>query len=420
MIATGALVAAFVAVGIRLPIAIAGGTLLLVAFGLVEGLTFPQLFLSNVNSYTLLAVPLYLLAGSVMTKAGLGERLFAFITSVIRGIPGSLGHATLGSTLFFAGMTGSSAADVAAVGSTALPTAERLGYRKDFIAGIVASGGTLGILVPPSLTMIIYGSITNTSIVDLFTAGIVPAVVLASLMFLVIAVRAHRGGAEVRGAHVEPPPLLRSARRAVLALLTPAIIAGGIYTGFVTPTEAGALAVVWAVIAGIVQRTLTVRKFWEACLSAARISAMLFLIIAGASVFGQVMTLEGVPQDLNDFIVDSFGGSRIAFLLFVNVLFLVMGAFLESFSIMLMMVPLLFPTAVALGIDPVHFAVIVTVNIEIGLLTPPYGTNLFTVSALSRLPVLTVARASAPYLLVMLGGLIAITYWPWLSLVLIH
>lgn len=413
-----ALAAVLLTIGVRIPIAIAAGTMLLVATDLVEPLAFPQLYLSNINSFTLLAIPLYLLAGSIMTQAALGERIFFFITNLIRGVPGALGHATLGSTLFFAGMTGSSAADAAAVGSTAIPVAERLGYRKEFIAGIVAVGGTLGILVPPSLTMIIYGAITNTSVVDLFTAGILPAVVMASLLALMIAFLAHRGASgEERGA--PRTPFLPTLRRSFLALLTPAMIAGGIYTGFVTPTEAGALAVVYAIVAGLLQRTLSLRGFWNSCIDAAKISAMLYLIVAAASTFGQVMTLEGIPQDINDFVSDQFGGSRVLFLLFVNLLFIVMGAFLESFSIMLMMIPLLFPTAVALGVDPVHFAVIVTVNIEIGLLTPPYGTNLFTVSAISGLPIWTVARAAGPYLLLMLVGLAIITYWPWLSLALI-
>lgn len=411
--------AVLVTLGVRMPVALATGGIVLVLTGEVQPLLFPQFMLSNVNSFTLLAVPLYLWAGTIMTEAELGERIFAFVASAIRGVPGALGHATLASTFFFAGMTGSSAADVAAVGSTALPAAKRLGYRREFIVGIVASGGSLGVLLPPSLTLIVFGGITNTSVVDLFKAGLLPAALLGGFLALQVAWIARRGGTG-RGNDTEAPPFLGSLRRAFLALLTPAIIGGGIYTGFVTPTEAGALAVVYATAVGTVQRTLSFRKFWKSGLVAASVSAMLFLIISAASTLGQVMTLQGIPQHLTDFMTDNFGGSRFLFLLFVNLLFLLLGCFLESFSIMLMMIPLLFPTAIALGIDPVHFGVVVVMNIEIGLLTPPYGTNLFTVSAISNMPIWTVARASAPYLASLFVGLAVATYWPWLTLALVR
>lgn len=408
-----------VTIGVRMPVALAAGGIALVLNGEVQPLLFPQLVLSNINSFTLLAVPLYLWAGTIMTEAELGERIFAFVTSALRRVPGALGHATLGSTIFFAGMTGSSAADVAAVGSTALPAAERLGYRKEFIVGIVSVGGSLGILVPPSLTFIVYGGITNTSVVDLFKAGILPAAILGGFLTLQVAWLAYRGASGQRS-DLKVSPLLNAFRLAFLAILTPVIIAAGIYTGFVTPTEAGALAVVYATGAGLAQRTLTFRKFWTSGLVAASISAMLFLMIAAASTLGQVLTLQGIPQHLTDFMTEHFGESQFFFLLFVNLLFIVLGCLLESFSIMLMMIPLLFPTALALGIDPVHFGVIVVINIEIGLLTPPYGTNLYAVSAISNLPVWTVARAGAPYLISMLIGLIIVTYVPWFALALVR
>ncbi len=426
---TAAVVAALIVlIGVRLPIALAGGTLVLVAVGVIEPKLFPLLFLNHVSSYTLLAVPMYLLAGSIMTKAGLGFRIFAFAQTLLRGIPGSLGHVSLGATLFMAGMSGSSAADVGAVGSTALPAAERLGYRKDFIAGIVAAGGTLGILIPPSLTMILYGAITNTSVVLLFTAGVLPAVVLSLLLFAMVSYLAPKRSGLRRGLPVasqatsEPyfPALAAAFWSAFPSLLTPLIVLGGIYSGVVTPTEAGALAVVYTILVGVLHRSLGWRDMWQACRFTGRVTTMLFVIIAAASVFGQAMTLEGIPDRITDFMVGSFGGSRIVFLLMVNLLFFILGMILESFSIMVMMIPLLYPTAVALGVHPVHFAVIVTVNIELGLLTPPYGTNLFTVAAISGLTIWDSAKAAAPYLAVMIVGLLVITYWPWLSLALIR
>lgn len=427
MTAAVAVAALLVVLGVRLPFALAGGTLVLVALGVVERELFPLLFLNHVNSFTLLAVPMYLLAGAIMTRAGLGVRIFAFAQTLLRGIPGSLGHVSLGATLFMAGMSGSSAADVGAVGSTALPAAERLGYRKDFIAGIIAAGGTLGILIPPSLTMILYGAITNTSVVKLFTAGILPAVVLSLLLFAMVTYLAPRRSGLSKGppgagqAPTEPyfAALAASFRSAFLSLLTPLVVLGGIYSGIVTPTEAGALAVVYTILVGALHRSLSGRDLWHACLATGRLTTMLFVIIAAASVFGQAMTLEGIPDKITGFMVGSFGGSRVVFLLMVNLLFFVLGMFLESFSIMVMMIPLLFPTAVALGVHPAHFAVIVTVNIELGLLTPPYGTNLFTVAAISGLTIWQAAKAAAPYLAVMAIGLLVITYWPWLSLALL-
>lgn len=407
------------AVGVRIPVAIVGGTLVLLALGYVDASIFPQLYLSHIDSYTLLAVPMYLLAGALITRSEMGETLFGFAQRMLHWLPGAMGHATLGATAFMAGMSGSSAADVAAVGSTAIPAAERLGYRKQFIGGVVAAGGTLGILIPPSLTMILYGALTRTSVTDLFIAGLLPAALSIVLTMIVIAYLTPRHAGNYKEGVAVSESLLRAFGRAFPALMMPVIIMGGIYSGLVTPTEAGALAVVYAVFIGFATGKLDLPKVRDSLYETGRITTMLFLIIAAASVFGQVMTLQGVPAQITDFVIANFGGSQILFLLFVNVLFFVLGAGLESFSIMIMMIPLLFPTAVELGVHPVHFAVIVTVNIELGLLTPPYGTNLFTVAAISNLSIGETARAVVPYLVMGIFNLALITYIPWFSLALL-
>lgn len=408
-----------VALGTRIPVALIGGSLVLLVMGFVDTALFPQLYLSHIDSYTLLAVPMYLLAGQILTLSGYGHSLFALANSLLRWLPGALAYSTLGATVFMAGMSGSSAADAAAVGRTAIPAASSIGYSRNFIASITAVGGTLGILIPPSLTMILYGSLTRTSVADLFLAGVIPAVVAIVLYSLTIAyLMPRRGGKpqETAATAKVGPALVK----ALPALGLPVIVMGGIYSGLVTPTEAAALAVAYSLLIGLTSRNLTITHLRTALRETGAVSSMLFIVIAAASVFGQVMTLEGLPSDLTDFLVERFGGSQLVFLIFVNVLFLVLGLFLESFSIMIMMIPLLFPTAVALGIDPIHFAVIVTVGIEIGLLTPPYGTNLFTVAAISGESVGALSRGVLPFVGVSLVFLAIVTYIPWLSTVLVR
>ncbi len=408
-----------VALGTRIPVALIGGSLVLLVMGFVDTTLFPQLYLSHVDSYTLLAVPMYLLAGQLLTLSGYGQSLFTLAHSLLRWLPGALAYSTLGATVFMAGMSGSSAADAAAVGRTAIPAATALGYSRNFIASVTAVGGTLGILIPPSLTMILYGSLTRTSVADLFLAGLLPALIAIVLYSLTIAyLMPRRGGKPQEAAATAKvgPALVK----ALPALGLPVIVMGGIYSGLVTPTEAAAVAVVYALLIGLTSRNLTITHVRTALRETGVVSSMLFIVIAAASVFGQVMTLEGIPSDLTDFLVERFGGSQLVFLIFVNVLFLVLGMFLESFSIMIMMVPLLFPTAVALGIDPIHFAVIVTVNIEIGLLTPPYGTNLFTVAAISGETIGQLARGVLPFIGVSLVFLVIVTYFPWFSTVLVR
>lgn len=408
-----------VALGTRIPVALIGGSLILLVMGFVDTTLFPQLYLSHIDSYTLLAVPMYLLAGQLLTLSGYGQSLFALAQSLLRWLPGALGYSTLGATVFMAGMSGSSAADAAAVGRTAIPAASALGYNRNFIASITAVGGTLGILIPPSLTMILYGSLTRTSVADLFLAGILPAAVAIILYSLTIAYLMPRRGGKVKKAR-DSVGLGRAFTKALPALGLPIIVMGGIYSGLVTPTEAAAVAVAYALLVGMTSRNLSVRTVRIALRETGVVSSMLFIVIAAASVFGQVLTLEQVPFSITEFLVNQFGGSQIIFLIFVNLLFLLLGMFLESFSIMIMMIPLLFPTAVELGIDPIHFAVLITVNIEIGLLTPPYGTNLFTVSAISGEPIGKLAIGVLPFIGVSLIFLMIITYIPWFSTALVR
>lgn len=365
--------------------------------------------------YTLLAIPFFLLAGSFMTTGGVARRLIDFANACVGHIRGGLAIGSVLACMLFAALSGSSPATVAAVGSIAIAGMVRSGYPQEFAAGIVTNAGTLGILIPPSVVMVVYAAATETSLGNLFMAGVMPGVLLGVSLMVVIYTIAVKKNLPAMP-RVSLREWLATARRAIWGLLLIFIILGGIYSGMFTPTEAAAVAAVYsAFIALFVYKDMTLSEAPKVILESAKLSIMLMFIIANAMLFAHVLTTEQIPQQITAWVVEA-GLEPWMFLLVVNIVLLIAGAFMEPSAIILILAPILFPIAIELGIDPIHLGVIMVVNMEIGLITPPVGLNLFVTSAVTNMPIHQVIRAAMPWLAILLIFLVIITYVPIVSL----
>lgn len=367
--------------------------------------------------YTLLAIPFFLLAGAFMTTGGVARRLIDFANATVGHIRGGLAIAAVLSCMLFAALSGSSPATVAAVGSIAIAGMVRSGYPVGFGTGIICNAGTLGILIPPSVVMVVYAASTETSVGKLFMAGVVPGLMLGITLMIAIYIvaRIKKLPAQPRATVKE---WLTAARKAVWGLLLMIIILGGIYSGIFTPTEAAAVAAVYSwFVAVFIYKDVKLRDCPKVLLESAKLSVMLMFIIANAMLFAHVLTTEQIPQLITNTVVE-WNLQPWTFLLVVNIVLLIAGAFMEPSAIILILAPILFPIAVQLGIDPIHLGIIMVVNMEIGLITPPIGLNLFVASAVSKMPLSDVVKAAMPWLLLLLTFLILITYIPAISLAL--
>ncbi|MCQ9327950.1 TRAP transporter large permease [Pelistega suis] len=365
--------------------------------------------------YTLLAIPFFLLAGAFMTTGGVARRLIDFANATVGHIRGGLAIASVLSCMLFAALSGSSPATVAAVGSIAIAGMVRSGYPIEFGTGIITNAGTLGILIPPSVVMVVYAAATEQSVGRLFMAGVVPGLLLGLVLMVVIYFVARK-----KNLPALPRATMRewlsAARKALWGLILMVIILGGIYSGAFTATEAAAVAAVYSfIVAVFIYKDISLKECPKVILEAGKLSVMLMFIIANAMLFAHVLTTEQIPQQLTA-IVAAMDLAPWQFLIIVNIVLLVAGAFMEPSAIILILVPILFPIAMHLGIDPIHLGIIMVVNMEIGLLTPPVGLNLFVASAITKLPVTRVIKATMPWLSIMLLFLILITYVPEISL----
>ncbi|MDX1365977.1 C4-dicarboxylate TRAP transporter large permease protein DctM [Pseudomonas sp.] len=367
--------------------------------------------------YTLLAIPFFLLSGAFMTTGGVAQRLIDFANACVGHIRGGLAISAVMACMLFAALSGSSPATVAAVGSIAIAGMVRSGYPQAFGAGIVCNAGTLGILIPPSIVMVVYAAATEQSVGKLFMAGVVPGLMLGVALMVAIYIVARKMDLPSlpRASFGE---LLRTARKAIWGLLLMVIILGGIYSGMFTPTEAAAVAAVYAgFVALFVYKDMTVSECPKVLLESGKLTIMLMFIIANAMLFAHVLTTEQIPQTITAIVVE-MGLQPWQFLLVVNIVLLVAGAFMEPSAIILILAPILFPIAVQLGIDPIHLGIIMVVNMEIGLITPPVGLNLFVTSAVTGMPLTAVIKAAWPWLMLLLGFLMVITYIPAVSMAL--
>jgi C4-dicarboxylate transporter, DctM subunit len=368
-----------------------------------------------VNQEILLAIPLFMLAGAIMSKGSIAQRLIDLIQALTRPIPGGLAVATVLACAAFAAISGSSAVTLLAVGSIMYPALLKAGYRKSFSIGVICAGGTLGIIIPPSIPLILYGVMTNTSISDLFLAGILPGLMLTSMFALYALMTNWR----MRGQGWSGAEIARALWRGLPALATPGIILGGIYAGVFTATEAAAVAVVTALFVELViHRDLKLGQMWDVTVDTSKLLGALFPVLALATSLNVFLTWEQTPQHLVA-ALESVITSKEQFLVLTNILLLIVGCLVDVGSAILILSPLLEPLAVALGIDPVHFGIIMTVNLEIGYLTPPMGLNLIVAAAAFREPFLEVCKAVIPFILIMLVGLVIVSFYPPLALMLV-
>nr|WP_281502796.1 TRAP transporter large permease [Aliiroseovarius sp. F47248L] len=373
-----------------------------------------QRMVDGLNSFPMLAVPLFLLAAAILNSAGITNHLFGFARALVGRFTGGLGHVNVLASLFFSGMSGSAVADAGGLGKMEIKAMRDAGYDDEFSGSVTAASSMIGPLVPPSITMVLYGVISNTSIGKLFLGGVVPGFLCAGALMAMVYVLAKRRnypkdpvqtGGEVGRLFVKSFP----------ALLTPMVIVGGIFSGLFSPTEAAAVTVLYAIIIDLVfYRELTFRRFFDAVYETAVTSATIGTIIAGVSVLGFVLAREQAPQQIASFFL-SFVDDPISFLIAVNLMIFVLGAFIESLAILLIVVPVLIPLALGFGIDPVHFGIIVVLNLMISTLTPPMGMALFVVAQVGEIEYHKLARAILPWLIPPLIVLALVCVFPILA-----
>jgi C4-dicarboxylate transporter DctM subunit len=370
---------------------------------------------TGIEKFEIMAIPFFILAGNFLTHGGVAKRMINFATALVGHLRGGLALGGVLACALFAAVSGSSPATVVAIGSILLPAMAKQGYPMKFGVGVIGTAGGLGILIPPSIVMVIYAVATNSSIGKLFIAGIIPGILLASLLMGVTwFVAKKRNYPCLPKASFKT--LVRAFRESIWGLLLIVVVIGGIYTGIFTPTEAAAMSAVYAfVVAVFVYRDMTLKDVPRTLLASANMSAMILYIITNAVLFSFLLTSEQIPQQLTSWITQRGLGS-IGFLVMVNLLLLVAGNFMEPSSILLITAPLLFPMAMQLGIDPIHLGILMTVNMEIGMITPPVGLNLYVASGISHLGLTETTKACAPWILVMIVYLLVITYVPILSL----
>jgi C4-dicarboxylate transporter DctM subunit len=366
---------------------------------------------NSLNSYVLMAVPLYILAGTLLEATGLSKRLFTFAAVWVRGLRGGLGVATVIACSIFAAISGSSVATAATIGLVAIPVLAKNGYAAGPSGALVAAGGTLGILIPPSIGLLLYGVLTDQSVGALFVAGVIPGILLALAMAIYTSVSTTGNDALDRASWAER---WRATREAGPILALPVIIVLGIYTGFATPTEVAAVAVLYIICVGVAHRCLGLAQFVAAGRRAITSSVMISMLVAFGSLLTNYFTLTGVPQAITQLIASSglgFFGSVTAMIMF----YLILGMFLEALSMMLLTVPILYPVAIALGIHPLAFGIFIVLAVEVAQVTPPVGINLFTVSGIGKIPFDQLSRSIIPYVLIMIAVMYGVVYAPQLS-----
>ena len=369
---------------------------------------------TGIEKFEIMAIPFFILAGNFLTHGGVARRMIKFATDVVGHWYGGLGLAGVMACALFAAVSGSSPATVVAIGSILMPAMVRAGFPNRFGAGVITTSGALGILIPPSIVMVMYSVATNTSVGALFMAGVIPGILLAMTLGGVTWYRAKKFDYP-RMPKASFTQRLKSFRESAWGLFLIVVVMGGIYSGMFTPTEAAAMSAVYAFFVSVfVYKDLTMKDVPRVLLSSANMSAMLLYIITNAVLFSFIMTNENIPQTLADWML-GHGLGVIAFLLAVNIILLLAGNFMEPSSIVLIFAPILFPVAMKLGIDPVHFGILMVVNMEVGMCHPPVGLNLYVASGITKMGITELTVAVWPWLLSMLVFLVVVTYVPIIS-----
>ena len=404
---------------IRVPIAISLGLSSILALTMIDFTLYPviQKMFSSLNSATLMAIPGFVFAGIIMSKGGISYYLIESLKSWVGHIRGGLAVVTILACMIFAAISGSSPATAAAIGSIMIPGMVKAGYSKRYAMGLVAASGTLGILIPPSIPLIIYGSVAEESIGKLFTAGILPGLLLGGILLIsaIIHARVNNYG---RLPKETMEQRWKKSGKAVWGFALPVLILGGIYTGIVTPTEAALVASFYGVIVSVfIYREMDWKKFIDVTKESINITAMIFLIIASAMIFGMFLTTEQIPQDFTAW-VEAHAANKWIFLIAINLMFFILGMFLEAIAIILITLPILLPVLAMFDINVIHFAIIMTINMELAMITPPVGLNLFVVSGISKEKVGEVVRGVIPFFGLMILALVLVVIFPEIALFL--
>ena len=376
------------------------------------------------DSITILAVPLFILAGVLMARGGISKKLFDVFAYFIGNRTAGMPCAAIATCLFYGAISGSGPATAAAVGAMTIPVLRELGYDKDFSASMIATAGSLGVVIPPSIPFVLYGLATNASVGNLFIAGIIPGLLVGFCLMGYAFVYCKRKGEDkekiaANYAKLREKGLLRILKESFWALLSPLIIPGGIYTGITTPTEAACVSVFYSLIVSLfIYKTIKLSDIWDLVISSVHGYAPLCFILAIATAFSRVLTLLRTPQQISEFLAANFSSSALLLLALV-ILFFLLGMVMDTGPAIVIMAPILLPTLITYGIDPIHFGVILVVCLAIGLVTPPFGLNLFVVAPMVDTPVMTLGKKSIPFILVFLVAILLITYIPALSLALL-
>jgi len=399
------------------PVAVALGvsSLFFIATSGMPSLVVLHNMVNGINSFPLIAVPFFILAGHLMNSSGITTKIFAFARAMVGWMHGGLGHVNVGASVIFAGMSGAAVADAGGLGNIEIKAMRDAGYDTDFSVGITAASSTIGPIIPPSLPLVVYGVIADTSIGQLFAAGLIPGLIMALALMIMVALYA-RLRKYPRDDRFRFSVFLRTFADAILPLMTPVIIVGGILSGMFTPTEAAIAAVAYALFLGLlIYRTLNWKSVLKVSMDTIETTASIMLIVAASAIFAWILTANQVAQvfarELLGFVHDPT-----AVLLVIMLIVLVVGCFMETIAAITILTPVLLPVAVSIGVDPVHFGIILILNLMIGLLTPPVGMVLYVLSKVSNVPFERCVRATAPFLVPLVTVLLLLTFVPGLSM----
>lgn len=394
------------------PVGISLGLSTLVTMVLTTNLdviTIPQYCFRGLDSFPLMAIPFFMLAGNLMKFGGLSEKLINLSNSLVRGFKGGLGHVTVLASMFFAALSGSAPATVMAIGSNVIPQMEKHGYDRGYATALASTAGTIGVIIPPSIPFVIYGVVSGASISDLFVAGIIPGILIGIVLMVVnyIYARKYGYGGEGRASFRE---FLHELKDAIWALLVPVIILGGIYGGIFTPTESAVVAVVYTLIIGfVVYKELTWKKVWDAFMETGALNGTTTFMVGLSMSFAAYLTLAGIPSAVGQAIL-SLDAGPVVILLLINVVLLIVGCFVDNISSTIILTPILLPIALGVGMTDVQFGIVMTVNLAIGFITPPYGVNLFYGSAIGKVSIEELSKKILPFIGAMIICLLLLTF----------
>lgn len=403
------------------PVGIALGTAIIttiVTTNVVSWDFFGQVMVAGCDSFPLMAIPFFVLTGLLMEGGGLSRRLVNLAKSLVGFLPGGLAYVTVLACMFFGAISGSGPATVAAIGSIMIPAMVKNGYSKDFSTAISGTAGSLGVIVPPSIPMVMYGVCTGTSVSTLFLGGFIPGLLMGLFLCATSYFLIKKGNIQVPREPFSLKGIVRCFYEAIWALIMPLIILGGIYGGVFTPTEAAVVAVWYGIFAGIfIYKELTIAKIYLCLRETVMTTGAILIILGCATIFSRILSMERVPQTVADLFV-SMSNNSITLLILINIFLLGVGCVLDTIPAIIIIAPILTPVVVQFGIDPVHFGLLMVVNLAIGFLTPPVGINIFVASGISGLSIERTVKAFLPFVFALLIALILITYIPWLTLVL--